>query len=308
MQKYLIDYLSNIAMENNYVSRDIRCEICNDSEYTVIRDIISIGKGKYGRLPVVTCNKCGFLYQNPRFNKEFYKDYYSQHYRNVIFDSPTPSQDLIDDQIKRGEFLYNFIRSYLPDSGNLLDVGSSVGAMMKPFIEHGWNALGTDPDVGYVQHGKNKLDLPVIAVDAEEMHLEDNKYDLIMIMGSLEHVYDPNVTLEICRKAAKPGSLLLLEGRGHPQSASKDYFNHHHHRYLSLNSIELIMIKYGWKPLILTDDPICGPTRPGGIFCLGRLGDKPSNEEFMEIITNGKSESVESVLKKFDVLDNLHAD
>ena len=61
-------------------------------------------------------------------------------------------------------------------------------------------------------------------------------------MGSLEHIYDPNKTLEICKKAAKDKSLIILEGRGKPQSHTRDYFNQNHHRYFSLVSITLRVI------------------------------------------------------------------
>ena len=137
------------------------------------------------------------------------------------------------------------------------------------------------------------------------MKLEDEKYDLINIMGSLEHVYDPNKTLELCRAASRPGGLLLLEGRGNPQKESKIYFNHNHHRYFSMISIELMMIKYGWEPIITTDEPITGPTRVGGIFCLGRLTTPPSHDEFMKRIFAGKRELPSEVLKRFDDLDRI---
>ena len=303
MEQFLKEYMKHIDMEGDYTSEYIPCEICGDESNTVVRDVISIGRGAFGKLPVVTCNTCGFLYQNPRFNKEFYEDYYARHYRDVIFGNTVPSPEFIEDQIKRGELLFESINSYLPDSGAILDVGSSVGGMLKTFMKHGWEALGTDPDIGFVDYGKEKLDLPVIAVGAEEMELEDNKYDLIIIMGSLEHVYDPNKTLELCRKAAKPDSLLLLEGRGHPQSATKTYFNQNHHRYFTLNSIELMMIKHGWQPFMTTDDSICGPTRPGGIYSMGRLGAVPTDEEFLKVIRSGKRESPETVLTKFEELD-----
>ncbi len=303
MEQYLKDYIKHLEIKGDYSSEHISCEICGHNDYTLVRETINLGKGVFGKLPVVSCNRCGFVFQNPRFNKEFYDDYYSSHYRNVIFGSKEPSQEFIDDQIKRGERLYRSIKEYLPERGNMLDVGCSVGGMMQAFISNGWNTFGTDPDIGFVNYGKNKLELPVIAIGAEEMRLENSFYDLIIITGSLEHVYDPNKTLELCQKAAKPGSLILLEGRGNPQSESKRYFNQNHHRYFTLNSIELMMIKYGWNPILTTDELICGPTRPGGIYSLGRLGLVPSNEEFLEMIDAGKRESPEQVLKKFDDLD-----
>ncbi len=303
MKKFLKDYLNHIQMESNYASKNIPCEICGDTHTTLIRETISIGKGAYGKLPVVACNTCGFLFQNPRFDKKFYQDYYALQYRKVIYGKVIPPPDFVTDQINRGQFLYNSIHHLLPKTGTLLDVGSSVGGMMKAFMERGWDALGTDPDTNFVNFGRNELGLPVIPVSAEEMDLKNQKFDLILIMGSLEHVFDPNKTLEICRAAAKPGSLLLLEGRGHPQSASKNYFNHNHHRYFTLNSIELMMMKFGWQPFLTTDDPLCGPTRPGSIYSIGRLGSQPSTEEFIAKILGGKRDLVSSVLDLFNQLD-----
>lgn len=287
----------------DYTSGQINCEICGSSQSTVIRENISLGKGLIGKLPVVACNSCGFLYQNPRFEKRFYDDYYSFHYRNVIFGNADPSPEFVEDQISRGRILFDSLKDRLPSNGAVLDVGCSVGGMLIPFLENNWEAFGTDPDTGFVRYGKEKLGLPVEAIGAEMMELEDSKYDLIIIMGSLEHVYDPNKTLEICRKAAKPNSLLLLEGRGHPQSPSSIYFNQNHHRYFTLTSIQLMMMKFGWEPIYATDEPLCGPTRPGGIYCLGRLAGPSDEKKLQEIIKHGRRETVNEILDRFNLLD-----
>ena len=209
----------------------------------------------------------------------------------------------MDDQISRGKILFNFLEKRISSKGRLLDVGSSVGGMMVPFINNGWEALGTDPDKDYVEYGKNQMNLPVEPIKAENMKLENDFFDLIIIMGSLEHVYDPNKTLSICKKAAKDGSFILIEGRGHPQSSSKNYFNQNHHRYFTFNSMELILLKYGWEPILTTDEPICGPSRPGGIYCLGKLNKKLPKSNIKDIIRSGKRETPNEVLAKFDELD-----
>jgi len=305
MEQYLEDYLKNLGMEGDYHAQDLPCEVCGCSENTVIREIITIGKGAFGKLPVVACNRCGYLYQSPRFNREFYDDYYTTFYRNVVKGNPEPDEEFIADQKKRGELLYEFLRKYVSSPGAVCDVGCSVGTMLIPFMEAGWDAYGTDPDVGFVKYGREKLGLPVEAMSAEDMHLEDKKYDFIMILGSLEHVYDPNRVLSLCRKASSDKGYLLLEGRGHPQSESKVYFNHNHHRYYTFTSMELMMIKHGWNPLLTTDEPICGPTRPGGIYCLGKVANIPDEESFLSIIASGKRETPEEIMKKFDELDKV---
>ncbi len=308
MEKYLGDYLAHLGMEGEYSAEDVPCEVCGCAETTVVREIISIGKDTFGKLPVVACNRCGFLYQSPRFNRKFYDDYYTKFYRNIVKGNSVPDQKFIDDQKRRGDLLYEAVKGYFNGSGAVLDVGCSVGTMLIPFMKAGWEAYGTDPDAGFVKYGKEKLGLPVEAMSAEDMKLENGKYAFTIILGSLEHVYAPNRVLEICRKASAPDGYLLLEGRGHPQGESKVYFNHNHHRYFTFTSMELMMIKHGWEPVLTTDDPICGPTRPGGIFCMGRVSDIPDEKRFFSIIDAGKRDSIDETLARFDRLDSIKRD
>ncbi|MBN1124185.1 MAG: class I SAM-dependent methyltransferase [Sedimentisphaerales bacterium] len=301
--EYIRTYLAHLGMEDRYRSETIPCEICGFEESTTIREIIDLGRDCFGKLPVVACNRCGCLFQNPRFERQFYEDYYSKHYRDVVCGNSRPSQEFIDDQIQRGRLLRESLRDYLPKTGRLLDVGCSAGGMMVPFQEAGWQVFGTDPDIGYVRYGREELGLPLETVSAEDMTLEPGTYDLIMIMGSLEHVFDPNQTLAICRQAAKSRSLLLLEGRGNPQGHSRKYFNHNHHRYFSLTSFELMMIKHGWEPVYSTEKAITGPTRPGAIYCLGHAREAAGVGLLLQAIEQGKRETPEKILTRFDRID-----
>ena len=106
----------------------------------------------------------------------------------------------------------------------------------------------------------------------------------------------------------KKNSLLVLEARGEPRSISKYYFNHNHHRYFSLNSLELIMIKYGWEPLETTMFPISGPTREGGIWCIGKFKKKIPNKKFLELIKLGKRETIKSMISKLKYYDKINED
>ena len=300
------DYLEYIKIEKNYKREKINCEICSSDEHTLIREISSVGNDNYfAKLPVVACNQCGFLFQNPRFPEEFYKYFYSKNYSAVLHGNTTPlKKNLVDDQLLRSDYLFKSIKDMLPDRGNILDVGSAAGGMMKAFLNNGWDGLGIDPDVVYVEYGKNVLKLPVEVQDAENMDLQPNFYDLTIIMGSLEHIYDPNKTLRACYEAGKENSFLLLEGRGPPQKHSRIYFNHNHHRYFTLNSIQLMMIKHGWKPVLTTGEALTGPieSRKGTIFCLGVKTEKKSNSEFVSYIEHNK-ENISDILLQFEELD-----
>jgi hypothetical protein len=60
------------------------CEICGKRNSKLVREKISWNNNKYGILPVHCCLNCGFLYQNPRFNKNFYSRYYGKSYGEEV--------------------------------------------------------------------------------------------------------------------------------------------------------------------------------------------------------------------------------
>lgn len=303
-------YFNFLNIGTNYSYKKIKCEICGSKKSTVIQEKISWGNEKFGNLPIVCCDYCGFLFQNPRFEKKFYKKFYREYYRKKIYSDKIPSKSFLQDQLNRGINIHKYLlKNYkIPKKGKFLDVGCSTGLMMKPFLKNGWDCYGNDPDEPYVKFGQDKLKLPIEYIDAEEMNYKKNFFDLILIAGSLEHCFDPNVVMEKCSQFAKKNSLLILEARGEPRSVSKYYFNHNHHRYFSLNSLELIMIKYGWEPIETTMYPISGPTREGGIWCIGRFKKKTLNKKFLELIKKGKKETFKTIVSKFNYYNYLNKD
>jgi 2-polyprenyl-3-methyl-5-hydroxy-6-metoxy-1,4-benzoquinol methylase len=301
-------YLNYLNCKIDYKVKKSKCEVCNNSKNTKIIDRISWSQNKYGYMPIVACNFCGFVFQLFRFSKIFYETFYSKYYREKIFKNPNPSRKFILDQKSRGIKLYNFLnqQNLLKKNGSMLDVGCSAGLFLKPFVDRGWRCFGNDPDKAYVEYGIKNYNLPIKFEQAENMKLKKKSLDLIIIMGSLEHCYDPNVVIKKCSSAAKKNCILVLEARGNPQSNSKNYFNHNHHRYFSENSLELMMIKYGFKPILSTSYPITGPTRKGGIYCIGIKNNRSIN--LKKLISSGKKESVSSVIYKYKFYNKMLKD
>jgi len=63
------------------------------------------------------------------------------------------------------------------------------------------------------------------------------------------------------------------------------------------------MIKHGWKPLITTTELICGPTRVGNGYCIGRVCDIPSKENFLKLIDSGKKVKPKEIIEELDEID-----
>ena len=55
--------------------------------------------------------------------------------------------------------------------------------------------------------GREKLKLPVEWLQSEDMKLKNNSLDLIIIMGSLEHVTDVNIVMKKIEKAIKKNGI-----------------------------------------------------------------------------------------------------
>ena len=180
--------------------------------------------------------------------------------------------------------------------------------MLIPFLKDGWKVKGYDPEKAYVKYGREKHNLPIEVKKSEKMILKGNSLDLILIAGSLEHCFDSNKVLKICSNAAKKNSLIILEGRGYPRSTAKYYFNHNHQRYFSINSFELIMIKYGWQPILSTHYPISGPTRKGTNWVIGRFkGKNKFKKIFSNLIKNGKRETFETIKYHFKFYEKINS-
>jgi SAM-dependent methyltransferase len=263
-------YLQAVGVTDGVVAREVACEVCGEHDHDVVVDEVETLEGRTDKLPVVACRHCGYLYQNPRFNRGFYQAYYEKHYRRTLFGSTAPAKDFIADQLRRGVHLYRSLAPYLPKGGRMLDVGCSSGGMMVAFAKQGWQVAGNDPDANYAAYGRAHLRLDIETVCAEDMCLPAARFDLITIIGSLEHVYDVNQVLARCRQACAPNGLLLIEGRAHGYGVIKGHFSHNHRRYLTLDSIEMLMLRHGWNPILSTDAPLCGPTRPGAVHVLGK--------------------------------------
>ena len=302
-KKEIKKYLKFLKIKNYYSMKLKNCEICGSKKTKLVQKKISWNNNKFGVLPVHCCTLCGFLFQNPRFSKKFYMEYYKKAYRNITLNTLIPPKKYLQDQEFRGKKLFNFLKPFLPKKGTMLDVGSSVGLMMKPFIKKGWKCEGNDPIKSFTDYGKNKLKLPVEWLQSEDMRLKKNSLDLIIIMGSLEHVVDVNLVMRKCEEAIKKNGILVLEARGDPLGFSKNFFNQSHHRYFFKNTMELIMIKYGWKPFLTTRYPITGPSRPNTQFCLGKYKGKSTKKKFKNLVNSGKRETYLDILYKLKYHD-----
>ena len=94
----------------------------------------------------------------------------------------------------------------------MLDVGCGLGEVLSVFKENEWDCTGIEFNKFAAGYAKDKFGLNIInksIFDIDES--AENKYDLIMLWGVLEHFYDPKKVLRKVSELLVPGGLLLLE-------------------------------------------------------------------------------------------------
>lgn len=329
--KSIDGYLNFLGSNRSYSRKLISCEVCSSNEFTLIREYTDSGLNNLAPLPVKACNKCGFIMQNPRFEKKFYDDYYSELYPKVRAYSQSNDKNdkcyikegrLInkDGSItdfafinakERAKNLYNYLKkkNLIPEKQSLLDVGCGVGGFMHYFKGKGFHVRGNDPDETTVKEG-NKNGLKIDLINGEDMSYSE-KFGIVIIIGSLEHVYNPNIILEKCYEYLVEGGIIVIEGRYTPVSESFRWLNSTHHRFLTNEGAQLILLKNGFTILESTTFPVCGDNtgRKGGGFAIARKIQNNSlknigSDKFIKIISKMKLlKKPSDLLKELEIHD-----
>jgi len=293
-------YLQLLQMPDTFRVQKMSCELCNSKEHWVLLENIRGPDNQAVALPVLGCQGCGHIFQKYRFEEAFYSAYYDKFYRLSLFGNTEPERAFFLDQIRRGEYLCRYLQDVLPARGKMLDVGCSAGGLMIPFAKRGWTVRGNDPDRAYVEYGKN-IGLEIDLIGAERMS-PSGDYNLIIINGSLEHIHDANQVMQLCRQASAEDGLLLIEGRALGYGIEQGFLTHNHRRYLSASSIEYLMCQHGWEPIRTTHEPVCGPTRPGAVFVLGRICAQTVSEHLESIKAQGRKALRETYMPSLHAL------
>lgn len=207
-----------------YELEHCNCELCGENNFkvfwnksdhkplsVVIRD--DDDKIIHGRN--VICKKCGLVYISPRMTKESLDKFYCTEYR-TIYGSNLQVNMMAEHNhaLKATEILFGerIRRTFGPT--RLLDVGASTGQMVGIFhqamIQNNLavQTTGIEASEEYSKVGKEQ-GLNIINEDFLTYKTE-NKFDIITILNTLEHMYSPTETLEKIHELLDVGGHVLI--------------------------------------------------------------------------------------------------
>jgi 2-polyprenyl-3-methyl-5-hydroxy-6-metoxy-1,4-benzoquinol methylase len=158
---------------------------------------------------IMDCKKCSRRFTDIHDRKTHLSDVYSDEY---FFEGKDGYPDYLDKKdilFKQGISYAKIIEKYTKP-GKVLDVGCAAGFIMKGFECRGWEALGIEPNSTMADYGKNELHLN-IQVGSLETFDTQNKFDLIIMIQVLGHLYEIDKAMENISQLSKQHGLILVE-------------------------------------------------------------------------------------------------
>lgn len=184
------------------------CEICGSSEYEIVwNKEIREQKGVLGSVVIrnndkiihgqnVVCKNCGLIYVNPRMTKESLHDFYEHEYREIYH----ACRDINETIHLNG--IINVLNKYMIPTNTILDIGAGKGTLVNLLNNSGLNAIGIEPN-------KGDLNNNILNINFDDW-VTDQKFDIITILNTLEHVYSPKSTLKKIRSLLTNTGIVIL--------------------------------------------------------------------------------------------------
>ena len=266
-------------------SDKVSCEICSYKNYTVIQSKGKVGKfGEYGNLNIVQCQKCGHVFQEKKRNIEKNKKFFKTDYHKLN-SHYSDDQEAINSQLFRSEGILRYLLGTFPKNKKLLDLGCGYGYIMQNFIQAGYICSGIDPDQSCVNFAKENSNLEVILGSSENLPYHDESFDIVISLGTLEHVSDLKKSLkEIWRVLSKEGILFLRMRPNRIWGLPYEYFNISTIRYFSVETQLLSLFLNGFSSHLITTEQLEG--RNGDIYISVRKSEEKASS-LDSLIKNG---------------------
>lgn len=141
---------------------------------------------------ILRCLQCSFIFSEVNLSSEKILKTYSE------VEDPIYVQE-INARFKTYAYNLSNIRSYLPASGTLLDIGSYCGAFLRVARENGFAVLGVEPSKWAVRYSQEIMKENTFQGTLQDLPGERGNFDVITLWDVLEHMANPVEELDLIR-------------------------------------------------------------------------------------------------------------
>ncbi|MBW2096418.1 MAG: class I SAM-dependent methyltransferase [Deltaproteobacteria bacterium] len=237
------------------------CNLCGSRKFRVAYE-----KFNYS---LVRCRGCGLVYSWPPIPEDVLFQRYSEEY---LFNEYLPifktdrtgfPIDLIRSHYS---FFLHLLERFFNSGGKLLDIGCGPGFFLKVASERGWVGEGVDVSESAVRYATDVVGVRARQGKFEDLNFPPDSFDAIVLLDTLEHLYDPLGSMRRCYGILKKGGLLILNTPDY-QSVSRRILGKNwailsplEHLYnFSQKTLHLLFKKAGFKDFIIHNQPDFNP-------------------------------------------------
>lgn len=172
---------------------------------------IEFVKSNFDKYYICSTCKTSQLYHLP--SAEELATLYNRFHLNVIEGG---SYDWIEERMKADfPVKINLIKKIIgKPTFDLLDVGCGKGYFIKECINRHIDAIGIDVSASGIDYANNKLKVNAYQTDISkfaEQKENQNKYDVVTLWATIEHLPNPREVFSSIFKCLKPGGLFFLD-------------------------------------------------------------------------------------------------
>ncbi|MHB8104015.1 MAG: methyltransferase domain-containing protein [Dehalococcoidales bacterium] len=180
---------------------EVKCYNCGQKE---ISSAFVVNRFRH-----VRCKNCGMVYVSPRLKTSIINVLYNEApYTDFYKIKLIPSIDYRRNVLAVNK--YNQINRYAGKPGKVLDIGSGVGEVLSVFKEKGWDCTGIEFNEFAADYSRTTFGLNILNKSIYDIELSE-EFDVIMLWGVLEHLFEPLNILKKAHRLLKKDGLLLLE-------------------------------------------------------------------------------------------------
>jgi SAM-dependent methyltransferase len=194
---------------------------------------------------IVVCTHCGAGFADGVATQSEMDRYYSEQSKYAQAESGGAESPW---DIKRFEVIVEQIKTcHLPGDARILDIGCATGGLLSTFRAHGYQKiLGVDPSPSCAEAAERLHGVPVRTATFEQMRDWEERFDLILAVGVLEHLRDVRAAVRIARSLLETGGMLYcavpdVEALADCPNAPYQQFSVEHVNFFSALSLNNLM-------------------------------------------------------------------
>ncbi|MDP3728021.1 MAG: class I SAM-dependent methyltransferase [bacterium] len=163
---------------------------------------------------LVKCSSCGLLFTDQisiKVKDMYSKDYFDGVHGNFFADCKKDYATKIEKSQKLQNFQHVLKKiKELKPQGKFMDIGCATGVFLDMAQKEGYDVVGVDVSEFACQYASENFGIKTLNGKLEDLHLEDNSFDIITMWDVVEHVPDPHTFLREVHRVLKDDGIIFI--------------------------------------------------------------------------------------------------